>query len=124
MGAADFCNTMKKETEPNVAGAFSRLVEAAAWDYGHAGYTGTIAEKHGFTTPVVIPDEHAEYNEILDTFQYRDEDDKLSNLGHWVMEKYGRTKYDNMIGTWNDKWGPALCLETSDRWIFTGLASS
>jgi hypothetical protein len=57
-------------------------------------------------------------------FDYGDEDNKLNDLALWICEKYGRTKYDDMIGTWNDKWGAALCLETSTHWIFTGLASS
>jgi len=29
--------------------AFNKAVEEARYEYGHAGYTGTIAEKDGFT---------------------------------------------------------------------------
>ena len=38
--------------------AFANARTAAAWEHGHGGYTGTIAEKTGFvvTTPVVFPD--------------------------------------------------------------------
>jgi hypothetical protein len=28
--------------------AFAAAVEKAGWDYGHSGYTGSIAEKHEF----------------------------------------------------------------------------
>lgn len=45
MGAEQF---VTRATGASASEAFSRAVEQAQYDYGHAGYTGTIAEKRGF----------------------------------------------------------------------------
>ena len=66
-------------------GAFNRAVIKAQYNYGHAGYTGTIAEKIGFT---VIP--LPEHKAPLD-------------LAREMM-----SKSDERI---DDKWGPAGCIE-------------
>lgn len=42
MGAEVF---FTKENNKDVEEAFRSAVKKAQWDYGHAGYTGTIAEK-------------------------------------------------------------------------------
>lgn len=42
MGAETFVTT---SLEPDPNRAFHELVEEAAYEYGHGGYTGTIAEK-------------------------------------------------------------------------------
>jgi len=44
MGAADFTTIALGKTANE---AFSAAIEDALYDYGHAGYTGTIAEKGG-----------------------------------------------------------------------------
>lgn len=46
MGAETF---MVKGKGKNAAEAFETAREKAFYDYGHAGYTGSIAEKHSFT---------------------------------------------------------------------------
>ena len=46
MGACDFTTLSSGGT---ASGAFNAAVEQAQYDYGHAGYTGTIAEKDDFT---------------------------------------------------------------------------
>lgn len=45
MGASDFIDYGIGKTADE---AFSNAVQQARYDYGHAGYTGTIAEKPGF----------------------------------------------------------------------------
>ena len=45
MGACDFMVTAKGK---NASDAFQCAVADALYDYGHRGYTGTIAEKHSF----------------------------------------------------------------------------
>ena len=45
MGAQDFTATAKGKTAKE---AFSVAVEDAAYENGHGGYTGTIAEKRSF----------------------------------------------------------------------------
>ena len=83
---------------------FKSSVKQAQWDHGHAGYTGTIAEKDSFVMrnsgkPVPIG--------ILDLFVDKDEHE-------------------------NDKWGPAFCVPICDSmedqeitgYAFYGFASS
>jgi|8_EtaG_2_1085327.scaffolds.fasta_scaffold108037_2 hypothetical protein len=45
MGAVEFVTSSRGKTPEE---AFTNAVEEAQYDYGHAGYTGTIAEKPGF----------------------------------------------------------------------------
>lgn len=49
MGALNFCVKIKGDTAEE---AFFAAVDEAAYESGHGGYTGTIAEKSGFT---IIP---------------------------------------------------------------------
>jgi hypothetical protein len=46
MGADNFMVTITAKTAED---GFLAAVDQAQWEYGHGGYTGTIAEKHGFT---------------------------------------------------------------------------
>ena len=97
MGACEFTCLGKGKTAQK---AFNILVEEAQYDYGHAGYTGTIAEKDSFVmidvpadckTPIVYADK------LL-----ADDDKRIS-----------------------DKWGPAGCVQVSkNTWYFFGWASS
>lgn len=102
MGAQSFIVTGYGTTPRE---AFDELVEQALYDYGHAGYTGTIAEKSSF---VMIPkddrDPYAKAQDLLDA-----DDARVS-----------------------DKWGPAGCIRVgpAERWpgkyeyVFFGWASS
>ena len=109
MGASEFMTAAKGKTAKD---AFQAAHDSAAWESGHGGYTGTIAEKRDFRmVPVPAgadPKEHVhklmtEYDEALDGF--------------------GLTpKHD---GFWHDKWGPAGCVKVADdEWLFFGWASS
>jgi hypothetical protein len=44
--------TLSKMTEAKLKQAWQKIVEQCLYDYGHAGYTGTFAEKDGLE---VIP---------------------------------------------------------------------
>ncbi len=44
----------------NAETAFAEAVEAAAWEHGHGGYTGTIAEKGDF---IIITEQPMSYDE-------------------------------------------------------------
>lgn len=99
MGAETFYETSFGKTPDE---AFSNAVANAAYEYGHSGYTGSIAEKTCYTMAT---------HEIMTDSQA----DKLS-------ESLIETKY-------SDKWGPAGCIEiqsTSDqkKYLFFGWASS
>lgn len=84
--------------------AFREAVESAAWSYGHAGYTGTIAEKDGF---VVICDDPMPFEEAV----------KFA----WKLIDEGDERID-------DKWGPAGAIRAvtdhgTRGWVFFGWAS-
>ncbi len=99
MGAEQFWQRARGKT-PNEA--FQAAREQAAYDHGHAGYTGTIAEKHEF---VVIP-----FTEIP-------EDMTPSQYAGKLMEDSDE-RVDN-------KWGPAGCIQVGpEEWLFFGWASS
>ena len=82
------------------------------YDHGHGGYSGTIAEKHCYSMskkPKDIP--VITWVEILYDF---DEED-IS------QQHYYELKSDFEI--YDDKWGPALCIETNKGFVFCGWAS-
>lgn len=103
MGADIF---MTRASAPNAREAFTSAVQNALHEYGHRGYTGTIAEKHDFAvlTPPAGEDPRAFAQRLLD-----DDDDRVS-----------------------DKWGPAACVDLGPNpkreghrvWLFFGWASS
>lgn len=85
--------------------AFDLAVTNAQYDFGHAGYTGTIAEKDNFVdltrfvAHLANPDERREAT-------FYDEDNEL-----WEIV--------------DDKWGPAGGVElTQGLYLFFGWASS
>ncbi|WP_254824870.1 hypothetical protein [Haloglomus halophilum] len=81
--------------------AFRNAVADAKYLHGHAGYTGTIAEKTSFTQ---IP-----ADEVGDT----DPDDYASQL---IEEQDPRI---------DSKWGPAGCIHIEDdTYLFFGWAST
>jgi hypothetical protein len=78
--------------------AFRRARDEAAWEHGHGGYTGTLAEKHEFVEIPVPEGENASTfaNRLMD-----EDDERISN-----------------------KWGPAGCVKTGDdTYLFFGWAS-
>ena len=78
MGAEVFFTNWSAETAKD---AFREATEQACYDFGHAGYSGTIAEKDGF---VVIPLPEGEKAEAF--------------AGGLIDEQDERV---------DDKWGPA-----------------
>ena len=103
MGAEEFWH---KEVGVTPEEAFHKAVESAAYEHGHGGYTGTIAEKSDFVM-IEVP-------KIYTAMDYIDklmgeEDPRVAN-----------------------KWGPAgcVCLGPSKKdpkmkvYMFFGIASS
>lgn len=85
----------------SVQEAFVNAVKQAQYDYDHAGYTGTVAEKESLT---VISDEP-----------------------HTLVEAHALA--DDMTGRGDaridDTWGPAGAIRIDDvTWLFFGWASS
>lgn len=80
--------------------AFAKAVQEAQYDCGHSGYTGTIAEKHSYVYLGKLSESEAR------------------NAIEAALER----------GDFDDKWGPAGCIEVAtedeqSRFIFFGWAS-
>jgi hypothetical protein len=86
--------------EDNVEAAFSAARESAAWEHGHGGYTGTLAEKHEYVViqPNPLPQDRADA----------------------LVERL-QQGFDDRV---DDKWGPAGAIRTETGWVFCGWASS
>jgi hypothetical protein len=98
MGAHTFYT---RATGADAGEAFRKVVEDAKYHHGHAGYTGTIAEKRSFTR---IPDEE---------------------VGDTSPEKYASQLINEQDHRIDDKWGPAGCIHVEDDvYLFFGWASS
>lgn len=83
----------------NAAEAFQQAVEEACHAYGHAGYTGTIAEKDSYVL-IDLP-EGMNPREFASQL-IEEEDDRIDN-----------------------KWGPAGCITIAPgQYYFFGWASS
>lgn len=103
MGASEFC---VYGSGRGAKSAFRAAVKEAQYDYGHAGYTGSIAEKSEFVmmSPEVLTEE------------------KAQALAEFFMEES-----DKRI---DDKWGPCGCIEIKvgpdepKKFLFFGWASS
>jgi hypothetical protein len=96
MGACQFVTKANGKTAQE---AFYNAVKRAQYDHGHAGYTGTIAEKDGFVQ-IAVP-----AGKIATDF-----------VDHLLAINDGRI---------DDKWGPAGCVKLGeDEWLFFGWASS
>lgn len=98
MGASEFFQFSNGETAKK---AFINAVQEAKDDYGHNGYTGTIAEKNEYVRvgTVNTKEEAKELAEKL----LLDDDPRIE-----------------------DKWGPAgaICINDTNEWLFFGWASS
>jgi hypothetical protein len=101
MGADEF---LVKQTAISAKRAFILAVEDARDEYGHRGYTGTIAEKSSFR--MIVPPNEEGSEEYANSLLELDD--------HWVC----------------NKWGPAGCIlleeheDGTNMYLFFGLASS
>lgn len=101
MGADTF---IQVQTGKNANAAFNDAVERAAYEHGHAGYTGTLAEKDSF---VMIP------------LPKKGKKDLVARAEAYANELIN--KDDDRI---SDKWGPAGCIKAGkDKYVFFGWAS-
>jgi len=83
MGAETFV-VLKKGIYKDAKEAFWEAVQDACYQYGHGGYTGTIAEKNAFQM-IELP--------------------KGKSVEVFINECFDKE------GFWNDKWEPAACIE-------------
>jgi hypothetical protein len=137
MGAEQFRTTAKGATASE---AFGLARDQAAWEYGHGGYTGTIAEKSDFVEyqlPKGLTVEEFErlLGDIGDLNKPFPERTKWEEKHH-AEQALLREKYEALSArdkdiisraaeVYDDKWGPAVavCPEPG-VFVFMGLASS
>ena len=94
MGAESFQNNSSGATALE---AFEAAIDMMQWNYGHSGYTGTIAEKNSFKE--VFPENNETPVQCIN--RHIDAD------------------------TFGDKWSPAGCVKIKDgEYVFFGWASS
>lgn len=109
MGAAEFHNRIVSKSAND---AFNAERTEARYEHGNGGYTGTIAEKEGFTMSKKPKEIDADtWVGMVERFN---EDDK-------TQKYYKELKRDYDI--YDDKWADALCVPTDDGFIFCGYAS-
>lgn len=105
MGASIFFETSKGSS---AQAAFDKAVEDALYDYGHSGYTGSIAEKEEF---IMIPF----------TFKSHDPNERETELNRWFLDNLNNDTLDAI----EDKWGPAGCTQIAPLlYAFYGWASN
>lgn len=98
MGAYDF---IAAEPGTGVEQAFINAKEEATWEFGHGGYTGTIAEKGDFVLVVDNP------------------------MSPAAAEQYAQYLLESDDERIRDKRGPAGAIPVDDgTWLFVGYAAS
>jgi hypothetical protein len=117
MGAAPFECQGEGST---VSEAYNAAVEEARYWHGHAGYSGTIAEKDGFTEFTVDLNKASEV--VGDLYSAAMGDDLAhEKLGTTVGHEVAR----RMVSAYHDKWGPAVAIRIGEsQWHFCGYAST
>lgn len=134
MGASEFGTTVIADTADE---AFRLAKDEACYQFGHAGYTGTIAEKNEFTVVDLPKDmEISTAIELMDEYHMRECEERSCASGtvrelrrdHIPLPEEHHPLLKKMSGIFNNKWGPALCIKTEvdgkTAWLFCGLASS
>lgn len=106
MGAADFRTIGFGKTAED---AFRQACDDAAWEHGHGGYTGTIAEKRSFRE---IKPPTPRTNAIKAANWIACATD--SSMVKQVPAKH-RIWAENFRNAYLDKWGDALAIEVTGK---------
>ena len=140
MGATNFYCEAEGKT---LSEAFRNAVDEAYYQYGHGGYTGSIAEKSGvsfFDIPLnALPDRGDEWSigeRVASAFAYFIEDESLSDPTEYEWAErakadaialrmaVGVRKFEEMAYIWDEKWGNALAFRLAEnKFAFCGMAS-
>ena len=98
--------------------AFKTAREQQAWEHGHGGYTGTLAEKPWFQQfDLKTPDPTAA-RDALHAMGWEPDVETLRGLLLRPQEA------ERAIAVYDEKWGEAVCIPMGDgRFLFGGWAS-
>lgn len=120
MGGCSFEYVQKGKSAQD---AFTIAVEQMIWEYGHSGYSGTLKEKSGFiefkpSSPMTEKD----VDELLQLFFGAHWENNQEDTAK--IEKYFGVKTKQLLKTYSEKWGPAICIPVEDnKYYFAGIAS-
>lgn len=121
MGATNFSTISSGK---NISTAYSTAVTNAQYEYGHGGYSGSIAEKDGwveFPLPARVPAgkfEATVWGALNDKWYaegatYRGEKPKPSKHLALLEKWLGKQGAQNILAVADDKWGPAVAVRLS-----------
>lgn len=121
MGGSTFDGT---HVGPDARTVFSEAHDQAAWDHGHGGYTGTLAEKHDYVTLPVPPLDDITIDEFVQTVLRGPGWDEGAT---WTIETWNGGKWESRPASdavvphlerafkaVDDKWGPAGLIDITD----------
>ena len=92
----------------NMDEAFRRAVDQAQWEYGHGGYTGTIAEKYDCVDAGQLP-ARMSARRVEQAFS------DFSVAGTLPRTPSIRTLVETYGAAYDDKWGPAVGFEVGGK---------
>jgi hypothetical protein len=120
MGSANFITKSFAKTPEE---AFRSAVQQARWEHGHGGYTGTIAEKSGYT---IFPrPERVKAADVIRAVQYaaysqgysgypdptgQEYEEAWRKLVTW----YGPVQARRIIETHDNKWSNCIAITASE----------
>ena len=128
MGACEYQEMSHGKT---AAEAFHRAVTQAQYEYGHGGYTGTIAEKYDFTVFDLPPRVMAE--KVMAALRWaalhmqftadpvcarqwdRTQVTRAKREWEWLVSKFDADTVREMVRLYNDKWGPAVGFRVTGK---------
>jgi hypothetical protein len=149
MGATNFYCEANGAT---ISDAFRQAVENAYWEHGHGGYTGSVAEKMGFTEFRIpleclpeLPDNRgwsvamrvdgamcflcecsndADIDEALSEDIQSEWSKQAQADARALREAMGRKEFARMMDVWYEKWGNAVGFRIDEgMYAFCGTAS-
>lgn len=112
MGATNFSTHVRVAKTVSTEDAFRDTREGAQFEYGHGGYTGSMAEKNSLT--------------VLATVATKEQADLIE---YGIMHADPLPIYsEQAVESLTDKWGPANAVrysidKTTDGILFFGFAS-
>ena len=116
MGATNYTTVARGK---NAKEAFESAVANAQWEYGHGGYSGTIAEKRDFVE--FQRPKGSRLTTVRKIVHGMTGDDKSITK---LEKKYPKFPVRQIAQVWDDKWGPSACMELKPTtYIFFGMAS-
>lgn len=101
--------------------AFADAVRQARYEYGHGGYTGTIAEKSSFVEFTTVKGSRYNTDRLMAdiaaiAWTYEGDPTGPADAARARLAKaFGAHQVDRIVETYDDKWGPAVAVEITGK---------